>query len=83
VRIAQLLDITAAAGGTAVLLFHNTAFDRHDFPGWGRVFKQACESISDGRFYTGSLADTAQSWAASAGYASLKEVVEVINSEPA
>ena len=82
VRIAQLLETVAEAGGTAVLLFHNTVYDHHDFPGWGPVFERACDVMADGRFHTGSLPETAQSWAESAGYASIGEIVEVINTEP-
>ena len=82
VRIAQLLETVAEAGGAAVLLFHNTVYDHHDFPGWGQVFERTCDVMADERFYTGNLPDTAQTWAESAGYDSLAEVVEVINTEP-
>ena len=82
-RIAELLDITAAHGGTAVLLFHNTSYDRHDFPGWGEVFEDAAARMADGRFLTASMPDTVQAWIESAGYSSTAELLQVINSEPA
>lgn len=82
-RISEMLNIVANIGGVAVLLFHNTVFDRHDFPGWGAVFESACECMAGGRFFTGSLPDTARAWVDSAGYFSIAEVMEVINSEPA
>ena len=82
-RIALLLSRVSDAGGMAVLLFHNTAYDRHDFPGWGEVFEDTCSRIADGRFATMSLPDTVQSWLRSAGYGGSEEVIQVINTEPA
>ena len=81
-RIRELLDIVAKAGGAAVLLFHNTSFDRHDFPGWGEVFEKSCDAMSDGRFMTAALPDVVESWLASAGYSGDDDVMKVINSEP-
>jgi hypothetical protein len=82
-RIRELLDITAQVQGTAVLLFHNTAYDRHDFPGWGRVFEESCRMMAEGRFRTATLPSVVRSWLASAGYDSMTDVMKVINSEPA
>ncbi|PLX32860.1 MAG: hypothetical protein C0600_01455 [Ignavibacteria bacterium] len=81
-RIAELLDIAAGVSGTAVLLFHNTSFDAHDFPGWGGVFEETSSILSDGRFLTRGMPETVEAWTASAGYASTGEVMKVINSEP-
>jgi hypothetical protein len=81
-RIQKLLEIVASAGGVAVLLFHNTSYDAHDFPGWGGVFEDASRRISDGRFLTRSMPETVHAWLRSAGYASKEEVLKVINSEP-
>ncbi len=81
-RIADLLDRVAASRGAAVLLFHNTSYDAHDFPGWGDVFEDAARRISDGRFLTAPLPDVTRAWLASAGYASTDEFLQVINSVP-
>ncbi|MBN1446996.1 MAG: polysaccharide deacetylase family protein, partial [Bacteroidetes bacterium] len=82
-RIRELLDLTAQVRGTAVLLFHNTAYDHHDFQGWGGVFEESCRMMSDGRFHTGALPSVVRSWLSSSGYESLPDVMKVINSEPA
>lgn len=81
-RIAGLLDVTASHGGAAVLLFHNTTYDAHDFPGWGTVFEDAASRVADGRFLTASLPGTVQAWLRSSGYSSTGEFLQVINSEP-
>lgn len=81
-RIAGLMDVTASHEGTAVLLFHNTAYDAHDFPGWGAVFEEAAARAADGRFLTASLPDTVQAWLRSLGYSSTGEFLQVINPEP-
>jgi peptidoglycan/xylan/chitin deacetylase (PgdA/CDA1 family) len=82
-RIDAVLAAVEAAGGVAVLLFHNTAYDAHDFPGWGEVFEHACAGIRDGDYLTEGLPATVDAWLASAGYAGSAEVMKVINSEPA
>jgi hypothetical protein len=82
-RIDALLRTVAEAGGVAVLLFHNTAFDAHDFPGWGEVFTHAADEIHQGGFYAGTLPETVETWLRSCGYADTEEVMKVINSEPA
>jgi hypothetical protein len=81
-RIAALLDIVAEHEGTAVLLFHNTSYDAHDFPGWGGVFEDAARRMSDGRFLTAPLSEIPGTWLASADYASTDEFLQVINSVP-
>jgi hypothetical protein len=81
-HITSLLDIVAAHEGVAVLLFHNTSYDAHDFPGWGEVFEYSAERISDGRFLTAPLHSVPQVWLSSAGYASTGDFLQVINSEP-
>ncbi len=82
-RIRQLMSIVAAEQGSAVLLFHNTAFDEHDFPGWGRVFTAVCDDIShQGDLLAADLPETARSWAHAAGFQNPGEFRQVINSEP-
>lgn len=81
-RIGALLDIAAAHGGVAVLLFHNTSYDAHDFPGWGEVFEDAAARMSDGRFLTASLPATVDAWLRSSGYATTQDFLQVINTEP-
>ncbi len=81
-RIDALLRIVDEARGVAVLLFHNTAFDAHDFPGWGDVFTHAADSIQRGGYYSGALPETVDAWIRSAGYGGTEEVMKVINSEP-
>lgn len=81
-RIEELLDTVAAHRGVAVLLFHNTSYDAHDFPGWGAVFEAVAEKIANGRFFTGSLPQTVDAWLASGGYEGTGDFLQVINSEP-
>ncbi len=82
-HIDRMLDTVAGAGGAAVLLFHNTAYDAHDFPGWGDVFEHSAAAMADGRFFTGTLPETVEQWVKTAGYRGNEEVIKVINSEPA
>ncbi|MBE0642534.1 MAG: polysaccharide deacetylase family protein [Bacteroidetes bacterium] len=81
-RISRLLEVVAGQEGVAVLLFHNTSYDVHDFPGWGGVFERAAEEMSDGRFMTDSLHSVTLEWLRSGGYASTGEFLQVINSVP-
>ncbi|MDX9758963.1 MAG: polysaccharide deacetylase family protein [Bacteroidota bacterium] len=81
-RIAEMLDIAANARGVAVLLFHNTSYDAHDFPGWGKIFERTAARIADGRFLTRPLPVVVEEWLASAGYASTEEFLQVINPVP-
>ncbi|MCB2204999.1 polysaccharide deacetylase family protein [bacterium] len=81
-HIEHVLDTVHAASGVAVLLFHNTAYDAHDFPGWDRVFERSVETMGDGRFFTGALPDVVACWLESAGYGALEELLQVINTEP-
>lgn len=82
-RIDTLLRTVAEAEGVAILLFHNTAFDAHDFPGWGAVFEHAADAMRDGGFFTGTMPETVEAWLRSSGYRDTEEVIKVINSEPA
>lgn len=81
-RIADLLDIAAASHGVAVMLFHNTSYDPHDFPGWGEVFEHTAARMGDGRFFTGPLPAVVEEWLASAGYESTEDFLRVINPVP-
>jgi hypothetical protein len=81
-RIVELLDTVAAHAGVAVLLFHNTSYDGHDFPGWGGVFEDATACMADGRFLTASMPEVIETWLESAGYASTEHLLRVINSVP-
>jgi peptidoglycan/xylan/chitin deacetylase (PgdA/CDA1 family) len=62
-RLRQLLDIVRAERGVAVLLFHNTVFDAHDFPGWGEVFEQTLGyAVECGDLLCASMQDIVREW---------------------
>ncbi|MDT8322840.1 MAG: polysaccharide deacetylase family protein [Bacteroidota bacterium] len=82
-RIDALLRTVTEAGGVAVLLFHNTAYDAHDFPGWGEVFAHAAESMERSAMYSDTLPGTVEAWLRSSAFRDTEEVMQVINSEPA
>ncbi len=82
-RIRALWSIVEAERGCLVLLFHNTAFDEHDFPGWGRVFDAVCGDAADCRdVYAETMSSAAAAWAKTAGFGNPGEICQVINSEP-
>lgn len=62
-RLRQLLDVVRAERGVAVLLFHNTVFDAHDFPGWGEVFEETLEYTAEcGDLLCASMQDVVRVW---------------------
>jgi hypothetical protein len=82
-RIHVLLDALVAEQGAASVLFHNTAFDAHDFPGWGDVFDAVCNHIADRDDVSGlTMQQAIQAWQGQAGYQQVGEVCQVINSVP-
>lgn len=82
-RIRTLWSIIEVERGSMVLLFHNTAFDEHDFPGWGSVFDAVCTDVGASRdVFAQGLTSTADAWATSAGYRNPVDVSQVINLEP-
>lgn len=65
-RLHQLLDVVRAEQGVAVLLFHNTVFDAHDFPGWGEVFEQTLGYAAEcGDLLCASMQEIVRLWQSS------------------
>jgi hypothetical protein len=82
-RIRELHQAVRAENGVLVLLFHNTAFDEHDFPGWGELFREVCSDIRSASDVSAiDLATVARLWSHAAGYRNPGEISQVINTEP-
>jgi peptidoglycan/xylan/chitin deacetylase (PgdA/CDA1 family) len=83
-RIRDMHSTVRAENGVLVLLFHNTVFDAHDFPGWGEVFHEVCTDIrAAADVLATDLSTLASLWCETAGYGNPGEIRQVINTEPA
>jgi len=81
--IRSLLSVTQQAAGVAVLLFHNTAFDEHDFPGWGQVFDTVADEIGESAdVLAASLPEIAHEWMQSTGWESVDDIVSNVRKVP-
>ncbi|MCZ7556499.1 MAG: polysaccharide deacetylase family protein [Bacteroidia bacterium] len=82
-RIRDMHSAVRAENGVLVLLFHNTVFDLHDFPGWGEVFHEVCTDIrTSPDVFATDLSSLGKHWCETAGYSNPGEIRQVINTEP-
>jgi hypothetical protein len=75
----ELLSTVEEAAGCGAILFHNTCFDRHDFPGWDRVFTSTVEEAAGNpALYLSTIQRTLQGWIRSGGYEDMSDVYNKI-----
>lgn len=75
----ELLDVVHAHEGVAVVLFHNTCDDAHDFAGWSEVADAVYARLgADARRARIPLGEAARLWLAGGGWSSARELAAVI-----
>jgi hypothetical protein len=77
--ISGLLDVIQRHAGVAGLLFHNVAYDPHDFPGWDAVFESTLDSTVRLGMYAGTTHECLASWLESSGFRDTREILDTIH----
>ena len=62
VHAKELLEIIKRNNGLAVILWHNTAFDKEDYPGWAEVYRRILEYLSKQDSWVVSSGAVARWW---------------------
>ncbi len=58
----SLLKTVSQVHGVGVLLFHNTVYDHHQFPGWDAVYEEVLEKGTGPDVMAQTLSTTAEAW---------------------
>jgi peptidoglycan/xylan/chitin deacetylase (PgdA/CDA1 family) len=79
-RLRALFRAVCDAGGVFVVLFHNTCYDAHDFPGWAGVFESFLDDCRDAGAECLTLTEAVERRLARAGYADRQELIDLVAS---
>lgn len=61
-EIIRTQNTVASYGGVFTILFHNTCYDRNDFPGWSDVFENYLQQLRLQKAFVGTLQEVAAIW---------------------
>jgi hypothetical protein len=78
-RILELYRASAAENGVFVVLFHNSCWDEHDFPGWDGVFLRVLDELKDSGAQCMTVSEAASWWLQRAGYRDMGDLLETVN----
>ncbi len=72
--------IVAEHHGVFTILFHNTCYDRHEFPGWSGVYEAFLASCPGRDAAVSTIPDVVETWIRGAAYKDLQDLLETIGS---
>ena len=60
--ISPLIDSVREHRGMASILFHNTSYDAHEFPGWSVVFEETVAMLQNGGVHCDGMYNSLTAW---------------------
>ncbi len=74
----ELAATTAAHGGIFSVLFHNIAYDRHNWPGWDVVFEHTLDQAVEKNIFSAPIGEMVDTWLAGLGLDGAEAVQKIV-----